>query len=54
MVDELLGLGGVVGGHDGGEDELVLLDLLALVHDLGGTRKCALHGSSHPNPGLKW
>lgn len=46
MVDEALRLGDVGGGggEDGGEDEAVLLDLLALVRDRRRAREGALHG----------
>lgn len=46
MIDEALGLRDVggSGGEDGGENELVLFDLLLLIRDGGGTREGAIHG----------
>ena len=43
MVDEFLGLSDVVGCDDGGEDELVLFDLLPLIGYRRGARKGTLH-----------
>ena len=44
MIDEFLGLNDVVGGKNGGENVLVLFDLLPLVSNSRGTGEDNLHG----------
>lgn len=48
MIDEFLGLNDVVWGNNGGENVLVLFDLLPLVCDCRRARKGTFHGYSLP------
>jgi hypothetical protein len=43
VIDEFLGLNDVVGGKNGGENVLVLFDLLPLVSNSRGTGEGTLH-----------
>jgi hypothetical protein len=45
VINELLGRNDVVGGKHGGENVLVLLDLLPLISDRRGFHEGTLHGS---------